>query len=695
MNTKISNPLGIEYKNSVDYIETVFSCLHNGRVAVPLNGSQDHYRIQAANIKEIVSPKGGGGWVLAHHTPSTDNNIAHVSFTSGTEGKPKGVLLSHNNLGSVVKRLNSAMAIDDSIREYIGIPVYHSFGYGRCRAVSAVGGQFFIPEHGFNPIEIANMLKKGEINAISAVPTLWRLLIENSDIIGSHGNAIKWIEIGSQYMSTREKLILRSIFPNAVIIQHYGLTEASRSTLLRVHEEPEDRLESVGKPSEDAAVRINDQGCVEIQGHHVAESIIRNGSIEPLINDEGWFTTSDLGELDDGYLYYKGRADDIINCGGIKLSPEAIESELCAQYGPLPEMAISRTSDPTRGDGVLVSVTEKIEVPSAELISSVKTIINKMGVNAGNAIFFQQVEIIPKTGPGKVQRRKLTEIYTDRQESSQATGNGVQCTTFKQYLEMQLGIENIEHSASFKSLGGDSLSYISLEMFLQKHLSSLPEDWTQITVAELENLLSVDSPDYSSSSEDLCAKRQPTPPLPNGKSNCNPSDIGFFQLIREDFNTHERDFFSQGFWAVFVNRFGNWRMSIKNKLIRAPLTLIYRVMAKWIQITCGIKLDYTVKLGRRVKLEHFGGMILGARSIGDDVIIRQNSTFGIRSVDDLNAKPIIENNVDIGAGAVITGHIRIGQNSTIGANSVVFTDIPKNSIVMGVPAKIISTKSIN
>ena len=112
-----------------------------------------------------------------------------------------------------------------------------------------------------------------------------------------------------------------------------------------------------------------------------------------------------------------------------------------------------------------------------------------------------------------------------------------------------------------------------------------------------------------------------------------------------------------------------------------PLTLLYRFLNKCTQILFGMKLDYTVKVGRRVKLEHFGGMILGAREIGNDVILRQNTTFGIRSVDDLNAKPIIGNNVDIGAGAVIVGNVLIGDNSLI------FTNVAPNSIMMGVPAR--------
>ncbi len=102
-----------------------------------------------------------------------------------------------------------------------------------------------------------------------------------------------------------------------------------------------------------------------------------------------------------------------------------------------------------------------------------------------------------------------------------------------------------------------------------------------------------------------------------------------------------------------------------------------------------MKLDYVVVVGRRVKLEHFGGMILGARSIGNDVVIRQNTTFGIVSAEDMNAKPIIDDGVDLGAGVVIVGNVTIGKNAIVGPNSTVLSDVPPNTIVLGVPAQVI------
>ena len=101
-------------------------------------------------------------------------------------------------------------------------------------------------------------------------------------------------------------------------------------------------------------------------------------------------------------------------------------------------------------------------------------------------------------------------------------------------------------------------------------------------------------------------------PLPRGDRNENPTDIGFLALLREDLRTHDGNLFEQGFWAVAVHRFGNWRMGFRWKVFRAPLTLLYLFLAKWVEWTCGITLPYVTRLGRRVRIWHHSGMILHA-----------------------------------------------------------------------------------
>lgn len=177
-----------------------------------------------------------------------------------------------------------------------------------------------------------------------------------------------------------------------------------------------------------------------------------------------------------------------------------------------------------------------------------------------------------------------------------------------------------------------------------------------------------------------------------GDRNANPAGIGLWSLIAEDYRIHGCEWFSEGFWTLFWHRMGNARMDLP-KLLRIPATLIYKAMFRWSSRSTGIYLPYTVRVGRRVRLEHFGGMILVAQWIGDDVTIRQNTTFGIARLDALHDRPVICDRAEIGAGAVILGSVLVGEDSVVGANAVVRRDVRPGAVVGGVPAREIHRSS--
>jgi acyl-CoA synthetase (AMP-forming)/AMP-acid ligase II len=480
--------VGIVATNQASYIETLFACINAGEVAVPLRSATDRERIEAAQVNRIITPTGGGSWITKSFTATDAAAIALIAFTSGTEGAPKGVLLSHQNLAEVVARLNRLMQVDSGIREYVGVPVYHSFGFGRCRAVAAAGGQVFIPSNGFNPFEISEMLKRGEMNAISAVPSLWRLLLANQDLIGGSGKRVAWIEIGSQYMSRQEKEALKALFPNARIVQHYGLTEASRTTLLEVHAVEGNPLESVGQALAGVSIKLTPEGQIAIRGNHVAQGYLIDGQFRSLQDESGWFVTKDLGSLEQGYLYYRGRADDVINCGGIKVPPEAVEAKIYASLGQSRGLAVCRKSDSMRGEGFLVAVTKEWAIEKQQLQETVLQAIQEFGINAANAIAIIDVESLPQTATGKIQRRKLMELYgaQSNEATPVVTSKLDAATPIQAAFCRTLNRRQVQPEDTFVSLGGDSLSYVEFSMALERHLGYLPQGWENLRVRDLE-----------------------------------------------------------------------------------------------------------------------------------------------------------------------------------------------------------------
>jgi len=161
-----------------------------------------------------------------------------------------------------------------------------------------------------------------------------------------------------------------------------------------------------------------------------------------------------------------------------------------------------------------------------------------------------------------------------------------------------------------------------------------------------------------------------------------------FANLKEDLKAHKGDWGSQGFWVMIVYRFGRWRYTIKSAMIRKPFSLFYKILYKFIQVITGIELPCEVSVGKNFRIDHFGGVIIsGFASFGDNCVIRDGVTVGLRRVDDPVA-PKIGNNVDFGTGAKVLGGITIGDNVAIGANAVVLEDVPSNAIAVGVPARI-------
>lgn len=164
--------------------------------------------------------------------------------------------------------------------------------------------------------------------------------------------------------------------------------------------------------------------------------------------------------------------------------------------------------------------------------------------------------------------------------------------------------------------------------------------------------------------------------------------------IVEDLRAQREGVLGLGFWALLVYRFGHARFVIGNKLLRLPWTIVYVVLGKLVEIFCGITIGSTARIGRRLSIEHHGGIVIhGAATLGDDVLIRHGVTVGNAGAADPFGAPHIGNRVEIGAGAKILGRITIGDDARVGANAVVIKDVPAGAVVGGVPARILKMRS--
>ncbi len=171
-----------------------------------------------------------------------------------------------------------------------------------------------------------------------------------------------------------------------------------------------------------------------------------------------------------------------------------------------------------------------------------------------------------------------------------------------------------------------------------------------------------------------------------------------FTVIKDDLYRYTGDCSFKSFMKTYLFvpgfRFSFWmrvsKLLLNKKMLRP---LFYFSVLRWrhYAIKYGIHISYKANIGNGLYIGHCGGMIIGhLANIGKNFNISQGVTIGRTNRGDKKGRPIIGNNVYIGAGAKLIGNITIGNNVAIGANAVVTHSVPDNAVVAGIPARIIS-----
>lgn len=373
--------IGIILNNSTEMVKALYAVSLAGMISVPLDTDMHaknlSYILQDCGVRLILTakkflptlsrlnlqrqydllpldgpdsvwhgPADGKGDLQPVPSPDT----ASILYTTGSTGPRKGVMLSHSQLLSATENINRFMQIDADTVESLPMRLSHSFGFARLRCVFDVGGSVIV-ENGFlRPERILFNMEAKKANAVSSVPSGFALLLEFfPDDFRKIAPRLRHVEIGSDFMRMKQKKKLMGLCPDARICMHYGLTEASRATFLdffrdRAH------LDSVGKPSPNVEIRIGDEkgnaaevnvpGEILVKGDMVMSGYWGNPKMTRETIKRGWLHTGDTGCTDsEGYVYLLGRNQEIINVGGLKVSPLEIE-EILLRYGGIKEARV-------------------------------------------------------------------------------------------------------------------------------------------------------------------------------------------------------------------------------------------------------------------------------------------------------------------------------------------------------------------
>lgn len=399
-----------KFQNLVDFI----------RPRVILSTSQDPITVKECKIFTFsaLNDSGTRRYTRSLHEPDI-THPADVILTSGTTGKPKGVILTHRNILAAAANINQFIGNGAEDREALALPLSHSFGVGRMRCQILAGGALILTRSFQFPKEMFENMRRWKVTGFSFVPAAWTVLTRlTGDRLSEFADTLRYIEIGSAPMSRAEKEHLMKLFPHTRICMHYGLTEASRSAFMEFHES-RDHLDSIGKPTPNVDIRIVDnEGCelesgrigrIEIRGDHVMKGYWDADASERLRG--GWLRSGDLGcRGQGGYLYVSGREDDVINVGGRKVYPAEIEQALL-RHEQVRDVVCVGTPNTITGEAIaafLVAKTDCGELPDAEALSDfLRARIEEFKI----PVSFEWIPSVPRNSLGKIERKTLLDSW--------------------------------------------------------------------------------------------------------------------------------------------------------------------------------------------------------------------------------------------------------------------------------------------
>jgi O-succinylbenzoic acid--CoA ligase len=449
LGTENGDRIGVLSQNSVDYALGVYAINRIGASMVPLNLrlTEKDWKQQSAlsRCRMILSDKnhcdrakslGPPVHILGDcHETSLDRKAekverlisekifldkeASVIFTSGSNGIPKGVVLTNGNYyySALSSNMNLELAAGDCW--LLSLPLYHVGGLSILHRCALAGASVYITQ-GFNCEEINSLIEASRITHLSVVPIMVQRLIE------SRGDKpmpdmIKVILLGGA--PAPQKMLEKIRQLRLPVLTTYGMTESASQITSMSPGDPEEKLSTSGKPLKYVQVRIVDSERRDlppgVEGHIVfkGKSLFKgylNRDVQRKLSDDHWFVTGDKGYFDsDGYLTVTGRVDDMFVSGGENIYAGEIEV-VCASYPYIRGCAVLAVDDAEWGKRpvLFVEPLETAEFKEQDMLEYLKTALPRIKIPEK----IIPLDQLPRAAIGKIDYAALRELYQERRE---------------------------------------------------------------------------------------------------------------------------------------------------------------------------------------------------------------------------------------------------------------------------------------
>lgn len=357
-----------------------------------------------------------------------DKDVYCLLYTSGTTGTPKGVMITHRGVIQSANTLAGELHCTEHDVFLIAAPLFHIFGMV-CNLFTgmSVGARMIIKEK-YHPREMLELIEQERVTIQQGVPTMFLKELEVDDFEQFDVSTLRAGMVGASPIAPNKVKEVRDRL-GMNLCQSFGITETCTVTMTPYDDDEQKIIGSLGKAIPGVQLKIVDENRNELPAGQTGEIVIHSfGTMKGyynlpeetarVIDEEGWFYTGDLGRLDrEGYLYFVGRAKEIIIRGGYNIYPQEIEAVL-TKHPAVSNSAVIGIPDDVLGEVVcaVIQLKNGHTCTEEELKAYLKERIANYKV-PGKIIFTGE---FPVTASGKIQKVKLRErlISTGRPVSN-------------------------------------------------------------------------------------------------------------------------------------------------------------------------------------------------------------------------------------------------------------------------------------